>query len=66
MNDFYDAGVRDDRFSLISLMNKHCKVKLKVKVPVGDTERFELYHIEMQGTIPAPLKCAVHIYGYTW
>ena len=40
MNDFYDAGVRDDRFSLISLMNEQCKVK--VKTPVGDTERFEL------------------------
>ena len=69
MNDFYDAGVRDDQFSLISLMNQKCKVK--VKTPVGDTERFELNRIEMQGTVPAPLKCAVQMdtlgrYCYTY
>ena len=59
MNDFYDAGVRDDRFSLISLMNEQCKVK--VKTPVGDTERFELNRIESQRTVPAPLKCAMQM-----
>ena len=46
-------------FSLISLMNDKCQVK--VKTPVGDTSRFELNRIEMQGTVPAPLKCAVQI-----
>ena len=59
MNDYYDAGVRDDKFALTSLMNEKCQVK--VKTPVGDTERFELKRIEMQGTVPAPLKCAVQI-----
>ena len=59
MNDFYDAGVRDDKFSLVSLMNEKCKVK--VKTPVGDTDIFELNRIEMQGTVPAPLKCAVQM-----
>ena len=69
MNDFYDAGVKNDKFALISLMNDKCKVK--VKTPVGDTKRFELNHIEMQGTVPAPLKCAVQVdtlgkYCYTY
>ena len=36
MNDLYDAGVTDDNFSLISLLNNKCKVK--VKTPVGDTK----------------------------
>ena len=40
-------------------MNEKCKVK--VKTPVGGTERFELNRIEMQGTVPAPLKCAVQM-----
>ena len=59
MNDLYDAGVQDDKFALTSLMNEKCQVK--VKTPVGDTDRFELKRIEMQGTVPAPLKCAVQI-----
>ena len=59
MNDFYDVGVNDDKFALISLLNEKCNVK--VKTPVGDTDRFELNRIEMQGTVPAPLKCAVQI-----
>ena len=69
MNDLYDAGVKDQNFSLISLMNDKCQVK--VKTPVGDTKRFELNRIEMQGTVPAPLKCAVQMdtlgkYCYTY
>ena len=69
MNDFYDAGVKDDKFALVSLLNEKCQVK--VKTPVGDTDRFELNRIEMQGTVPAPLKCAVQMdtlgrYCYTY
>ena len=59
MNDVFDAGLRGDKFALISLINKKCSVK--VKTPVGDTDRFELNRIEMQGTVPAPLKCSVQI-----
>ena len=69
MNDVFDAGLKGDKFALISLMNKKCLVK--VKTPVGDTARFELNRIEMQGTVPAPLKCSVQIdtlgqYCYTY
>ena len=59
MNDLYDAGVQDDKFALVSLMNDRCQVA--VKTPVGETKRFELNRIEMQGTVPAPLKCAVQV-----
>ena len=59
MNDVYDAGIQDDRFALISKMNEKCQVK--VKTPVGDTDRFQLNEIEMQGTVPAPLKCSVQM-----
>ena len=69
MNDYYDVGVTDDKFALISLMNKKCNVK--VKTPVGDTERFVLKQIEMQGTVTAPIKCAIQLdtlgrYCYTY
>ena len=56
MNDLYDLGVQDDKFVLVSKMNEECKVT--VKTPVGVTEEFMLSDIEMQGTVPAPLKCA--------
>ena len=38
MNDFYDAGVNDDKFAIIRMLNEKCKVK--VKTPVGDTDTF--------------------------
>ena len=55
----FDAGIKDDKFALISLLNEKCKVK--VKTPVGETDEFELENIEMQGTVTAPLKCTVQV-----
>ena len=59
MNDFYDVGIKNDMFNLISLMNNECRVK--VKTPVGDTDHFDFNQIEIQGKVTAPLKCAVQI-----
>ena len=59
MNDLYDAGVKDDIFSLVSMLNEECQVM--VKTSVGSTEKFVLNNIEMQGTVLAPLKCAVQM-----
>ena len=56
MNDMYDLGITDDKFVLMSKLNEECKVT--VKTPVGVTDEFILKNIEMQGTVPAPLKCA--------
>ena len=69
MNDLYDVGLKDEKFALLSLLNEKCNVK--VKTPVGDTENFQLTRVEMQGTVTAPLKCAVQIdtlgrYCYTY
>ena len=54
MNDMYDLGVQDDRFTRMSKMNEECRVR--VKTPVGITEKFVLHNIEMQGTVPASLR----------
>ena len=69
LNDLYDVGLRNEKFALISLMNEKCNVS--VKTPVGETENFQLSRIEMQGTVTAPLKCAIQIdtlgrYCYTY
>ena len=59
-NDFYDAGVKDDNFVLISNSNQSCQIA--VKTPWGSlTPRVELKDIEMQGGVLTPLKCSVQI-----
>ena len=59
MNDLWDAGVRDDKFAMISQMNTDCNIA--VKTPVGITDRFKLREIEMQGTKLSNIKCSVQI-----
>ena len=59
MNDLYELGVKDDKFSLISVLNKKCRVS--IKTPIGQTDEFILENIEMQGTVMAPLKCTGQI-----
>ena len=59
MNDLWDAGVRNEKFALISKMNQNCNIA--VKTPVGITDRFELEEIEMQGTKWSNIKCAVQV-----
>jgi hypothetical protein len=57
MNDMWDSMVtRDDKFALISEMNR--EVDLFVKTPVGDTEVFTMKEIEQQGTGLGPIKCS--------
>ena len=46
-------------FALMARMNKKCNIA--VKTPVGLTERFEATEIEMQGTVPGPLKACVQV-----
>ena len=57
MIDLWEATIDDDKFALIYKMNEKCLVS--VKTPVGETEKFELNEIEMQGSVLAPLKCSV-------
>ena len=59
-NDLFNAGVRNDHFVLMANSNKKCKVA--IRTPWGSlTDRVELTEIEMQGTVPAPLKCSIQI-----
>ena len=48
--------VRDDKFALISEMNK--EVDLFVKTPVGESQVFIMEKIEQQGTGLGPIKCS--------
>ena len=59
MNDLWDVGVTDDRFAVIAEMNKSCNIA--VKTPVGQTERFSLAELEMQGTVMGPIKASVQL-----
>ena len=59
-NDLYNAGVQDDKFLLMAKSNEKCRVA--VKTPWGSlTRRIEMNEIEMQGTVPAPLKCSIQL-----
>ena len=59
-NDLWSAGVQDDKFLLMTKSNERCQVA--VKTPWGSiTKRVEMKEIEMQGTVPAPLKCSVQL-----
>ena len=59
MNDLWDVGVQDDRFGVIAEMNKKCNIA--IKTPIGQTERFTLTEIEMQGTVMGPIKASVQL-----
>ena len=59
-NDIFNAGVTDDKFVLLANSNLKCQVA--VKTPWGSTtDRIVLERIEMQGTVPAPLKASVQL-----
>ena len=59
-NDLWTAGVQDDKFLLMTKSNERCQVA--VKTPWGSiSQRVEMKEIDMQGTVPAPLKCSVQL-----
>ena len=59
-NDLYEAGVQDDKFYMMALANE--KFMVAVKTPWGSiSKRVQMNQIEMQGTVPAPLKCSVQL-----
>ena len=58
--DIFRAGVTDDKFVLLA--NSNLKSQVAVKTPWGSTtERITLEKLEMQGTVPAPLKASVQL-----
>ena len=59
-NDMYESGVQDDKFYMMAKANAKCMVA--VKTPWGSlSKRVQLNKIEMQGTVPVPLKCSVQL-----
>ena len=58
-NDLWNANITDDRFALISQLDENCQAV--VKTPCGDTERFTLNRIVLQGSVFGPLKCSVQV-----
>ena len=58
-NDIWDTGLNNDIFSLLSKLDENCHVI--VKTPCGDTNKFTLHNIIMQGSVFGSLKCAVQI-----
>ena len=59
MNDLYEAGVKDDMFSLIYEANRTNKVA--VQTPHGLSRREEFKEIVMQGDVLAPLISSLQV-----
>ena len=57
MNDLYEVCEPDDKISLLFETNKESL--LAISTPMGLTERKSVKLAEMQGSVWAPLKCAV-------
>ena len=58
-NDLWNTKINDDRFALISKLDENCQAV--VKTPCGDTDRFSLNRIVLQGSVFGPLKCSIQV-----
>ena len=59
-NDMYSAGVTNDEFILMAKSNEESQVAIKSST--GNlTKRVTLKELEMQGPVPAPIKCSVSV-----
>ena len=58
-NDLYDAGVKDDKFNLISKLDDECFIR--VKTPVGPSEQFKMNELILQRSVLGPIKCSVQL-----
>ena len=59
LNDFYSAGVQDDKFAL--LYNANSNVNIAVRTPVGRTSRESIKNVITQGDIFGPLFCSKQV-----
>ena len=59
INDLWEAGIVDDKLSLIHKINE--KVQVKVKTPFGFTESETVSKVVMQGETFGPLCCSVQV-----
>ena len=58
-NDLWNTKINDDKFSLIAKLDENCQAV--VKTPCGDTDRFNLNQIVLQGSVFGPIKCSVQV-----
>ena len=56
LNDFYSAGVQDDKFAL--LYNVNSNVEIAVRTPVGKTSRENISNAITQGDVFGPMFCS--------
>ena len=59
MNDFYSAGVQDDKFAL--LYNINSNVNIAVKTPVGKTITESITNVITQGDVFSPIFCSKQV-----
>ena len=55
VNNLYEAGLQNDKLSLLFEINQNAQVA--VKTPHGMTKRVTIPNIIMQGTVLGSLKC---------
>ena len=58
-NDIWNTKINDDKFALIAKLDENCQAV--VKTPCGDTDRFSLKRIVLQGSVFSPIKCSVQV-----
>ena len=59
MNEFYEAGLNDDKFAVLHNSNKI--VKIAVRTPVGKTDRTSIKDVITQGDVIAPMFCSKQV-----
>ena len=58
-NDLWDTGVNDNKFSLLSQLDRTCKVV--IKTPCGETREITFADLILQGSVFGSLKCSVQV-----
>ena len=62
LNTLWDAGVDNEFFYIIYLLNKNCNIT--VNTPFGPTERFTTEKLVKQGTVLGPVLCSTSVGDY--
>ena len=63
LNVLWDAGVKNELFYMMYLLNKSCNIV--VNTPFGQTRNFHIENLVKQGTTLGPLLCGTSIGDYS-
>ena len=61
LNDLYNGGIQDDKFSLLYKMNTH--VNVAIRTPVGKSKRGDIWNAIIQGDVIGPMFCGKLVDG---